>query len=202
MGIPVQIKFSILLFVGLLTGCIRNSTPGLEKTKFTKLDSLTDSYLVIQDSMMNTWKMIMMHEAEKVESMHMLVSIMQWAGDDQNRESLHVRLEQLNKIKVTPKTLSNPYVVKEFDAANEALVLELLQKAENTPDYVHNQEMQSLVDKIKTHGKLVKGLRYTYDSIAVHFNKFVELNKTMIGEIDNPQNLEKKNLFYEVSESK
>src|SRR6266850_5194598 len=153
---------------------------------FTKIDSLTDTYLMLQDSMLQAWNVMVNDENEKIRSMHGLLHALLPSRhyDKDQLISLEKRLEQLERIRFTQKTMSNPHVVEEYDFASNSLISELISMTESDPDFSNSNELQTLVDRIRIADQRVNIYRADYDTATAEFNAFLEKNKDCVKEID------------------
>lgn len=173
-----------------------------EGQNYTQIDSLTDTYLNLQDSLLITWNMMVKDENEKLRSMHELLQNMTTAGFNKSQvEPLTERLEQVERIRFNQKTMSNPHVVEEYDFASNSLISEIVSLAESNPAFIQKKELQSLVDYIKVSDQRVNYYRSDYDYIAQKFNLFVEKYETKLNEIDQNANNDKRPLFQMASDN-
>lgn len=173
-----------------------------EKTSFTKVDSLTDTYLSLQDSLLHAWNVMAWDEKEKIKAMHNLIHLMheQDGFDDEQLITLEQRLDQLDRIRFSQKSVANTYLIEEYDFASNSLISETLSLAESDPEFMNKDEVQKCVDKIKMTDQRVPTLRYQYDQIANKFNQFLEDNKKYLKEIDKDCTGEKISIFQAVYE--
>jgi hypothetical protein len=179
-----------------LLSCGRSATSS-EKTTFTHIDSLTETYLSLQDTLLHSWNVLAKDEKEKLEALenalhHLMKSSL---PNDTQLASLEGRLGQLKQIHITQKTLANPYVVEEYDFASSSLISELLSLAESSSNMVQDKHLLNLLDKIKLSDKRISIYRNGYDSIALQFNAFLEKNNLHLKEIDADKSLEKRSVF-------
>lgn len=191
---------TITLSAGLLISCGRHTTSN-EKTSFTHIDSLTDTYLTLQDTLLHSWNVLLKDEHEKMHAMeevmkHLLHSP---AADPSQVAALAARLDQLRQISITTKTLSNQYVVEEHDVAAHAMTHDLLSMAESNSTLLLNKEFTQLVARIKSADQRTWQYRTGYDSIAHLFNDFLEKNKNLLTDIEKSGSLEKRPTFNEVT---
>ena len=168
-----------------------------QKTTFTKIDSLMETYLILQDSLLHAWNVMAWDEKEKTKAMHGLIHMMHQKEefDDQQLVTLEQRLDQLDRIRFTQKSLANNYVIEEYDFASNSLVSEILSLAEADPEFIKNMAAKKLVDKVKMSDQRVGEYRSQYDKIASRYNAFLEKNNDYIKEIDKDYNGEKYALF-------
>jgi hypothetical protein len=187
--------------LGLLIGsfallsCGRSATSN-ERTTFTHIDSLTDTYLSLQDTLLHSWNVLIKDEQEKMNSVDAAIDHLRklTLPNPSQLTSLGTRLEQLKQIHLTQKTLSNQYVVEEYDFATNSLISEILSITESNPALLQNKDLINLVDKIKVADQRTSIYRLGYDSIVFQFNAFLEKNKSLLQDIDN-SSLEKRPMF-------
>lgn len=197
-------KLSIFILAGIvlcLLAC-NNKQPGQDKTSFTKVDSLTETYLILQDSLLHAWNVMAWDEKEKTKAMHNVLHLMETdkGFDSTTLITLEQRLDQLDRIRFTQKSLANGYVIEEYDFASNSLVSEILSLAEADPKFIENTVVQHWVDKIKTTDQRVDGYRADYDAVAIKYNQFLDKNKKYLHEIDKDCTGEKRALFRMASE--
>ncbi len=171
-------------------------------TSFTRIDSLTDMYLTLQDSMLDTWNMMIKDDNQKIKAMKGLLHELQIGGQYVPGElnSFEHRVEQLCRIRYTPKTMWNADVVEEYDFASASLVSELIALAESYTVFSYNTTLQKLVEEIRAADLRVENYRTDYDAVAMQYNQFIEENKDLLKEIADNGTLDKKPLFQMASE--
>ncbi len=195
------IPASALLFSVFIIGCGEKKAP-TQDTAFTKVDSLTDYYLAIQDSMLQAWNMMTHDDNEKILAMHNLVHELMITNftDKDILITYEERLEQLKHLRYTQKSMANPDVVEEYDFASNSLVSELISLAESRTEFTYNTTLQKLADDIRLADQRVDTYREEYDIITLHYNRFLEQNNKFLKEIDPNQSFEKKPIFQMVSD--
>ncbi|MBX2963933.1 MAG: LemA family protein [Cyclobacteriaceae bacterium] len=171
-------------------------------TSFTKTDSLTEIYLNLQDSILTAWNLMINDDNKKILAMHALVHELQVTGkfDAEKLETLDERIQQLKRIRYTPKSLANTDVIDEYDFASNSLVAELISLAESHSAFAYNTTLQSLVETIRTAEQRIENYRTEYDAVVTHYNQFIMANRDHMKEIDNTGTVEKKPVFHMVSE--
>ncbi len=179
-----------------LLNCGRSATSN-EKTTFTHIDSLTDTYLNLQDTLLHSWNVIIKDEQEKMSTVKEAIDHLRTLAlpDPSQLTSLGTRFEQLNQIHLTQKALSNQYVIEEYDFATNSLISEILSITESNSTLPQNKDLINLVDKIKIAEQRASFYRLSYDSIAYQFNAFLEKHKTLLHDIDKNGSLEKMPMF-------
>lgn len=183
------------LAVGFI-GCTSKTKPASE-ISFTKIDSVTERYLELQDSMLNAWNTMIGDDNRKFRYMHKLLHELM-AYDEYDKEKLiklEDRLNQLTNFPFTQENIDNPELVDEYDFSTNSLVTELLSLAESHPAFSHDLKIQKTVEEIKLADQQVDKNRSNYDIITLQYNHFLDKNKNLIKEIDEDIPLKKKPLF-------
>jgi hypothetical protein len=173
-----------------------------DQTRFTKADSLTETYLELKDSMLETWNTMITDDNQKIKSMHYLLHELKVSnpGLRDELQQYEDRLERLVLSRYTQKSMENTDVVEEYDFASNSLVSELISLSESQTQFAYNTTLQKLVENIRTADQRVDNYREEYDLIASQFNQFIEENKKWLKEIDHDSFMEKKPLFQMVAE--
>jgi hypothetical protein len=199
MTIPNLFSFFFLAAMLILASCgEKQQSP---ETHFTKADSLTDTYLSIQDSLVEAWNLIITDDNHKVEAMHNLIhELMVGRSADIELKAYENRLNSLTNARYTLKTMVNPDVIEEYDFASNALVTELISLAESQRQFAYNSTLQKLVDNIRVTDERVIELRNNYDVIAERYNRFLEQNHDFLNEMHSDTFYDKRPLFQMASE--
>ena len=124
MSIKIYIPGILISFFALsLLNCGEKKEP-VQQTAFTKSDSLTETYLALQDSMLFMWNMMVDDDNQKIKAMHALVHELMITGknDTEALVSIEQRLEQLSSLRFTQETLANTDRVEEYDFAIASLI--------------------------------------------------------------------------------
>ncbi len=194
-----------LLFVCCLIGwisCTKRNTVQ-EGQPYTQIDSLTDTYLNLQDSLLITWNVMAKDENEKLRSIHELLQSMNSSGlfNKGQLGSLEIRLEQVEGIRFNQKTMFNPHVIEEYDFASNSLISEIVSMAESNPSFIQKKELQSLIDYITVSDQRVEFFRADYDDVAKKFNLFLGMYEHKLKEIDPNATNDKRPLFRMASDN-
>lgn len=168
-----------------------------EEMGYTRADSITEIYLMLQDSLHDTWNMMLSDDNEKIKAMKGLVHEMRIGTQftPEKLAALDERIDQLIKIRYTTKTMSNADVVEEYDFASNSLVTELISMAESLSSFSYNTTIQKLVEQIRSSDLRVDNYRAEYDSVAAAYNRFIEQHTNSIKEITNSDRVMKKAMF-------
>jgi hypothetical protein len=184
--------------VGIIfTACDSKKSMTDDKTSFTKTDSLTELYLTLQDSLHDTWNMMITDDNKKIKCMKNLLHEVQIGGQfvAGDLQSYDQRVDQLCRIRYTAKTMWNADVVEEYDFASSSLVSELIALAESYTAYSYNTTLQKLVEEIRAADARVENYRADYDAVAGRYNQFIEENQNLLMEIADKETIDKKPLF-------
>ena len=186
-------SFSFML---ILLSCQEKKTPPVP-TSFTKTDSLTDTYLSLQDSVLQAWNMMLDDDNQKIKAMHNLTHELMVTDkeDIEKLVSIEQRLEQLVGLRYSQQTMGSPEVVEQYDFATNSLISELISIAEAQAEFQYNSTLQKLVDNINLADQRVNSYREEYDYIISRYNRFLEENKTYLKEIDPQAKFEKMPVF-------
>lgn len=191
----------VVLPVFMLLAAACSNTATTESSSFTKADSLTETYLTFQDSLYYLWNVVLKDENEKVETMHAALNHLMVSGlDGYNQlESLKKRLEQLQHIRISQKTLLNPHVIED-DFECRLLVAEIVSTAETSASFLTDPRSKKLVDQIKFSDQRLADYRQVYDNLAMEYNEFIEKNKSLLKDIDKNSSLQKRPLFNQTAD--
>ena len=186
---------SALLF---LTGCEKRPS---SSDSFTRADSLTETYLALQDTMLQVWNTMIHDDNRKIKAMKHLLHELTISNPDKREELHHFeqQLEELVSMRYDQRSMSDPELVIEYDFASNALVTELISLAEAQREFAYNTTLQKLVDSIRAADQRVSNYREEYDHIARNFNRFIERNGHTLEEIDD-DNIAKRPLFQVAAE--
>ena len=142
---------------------------------FTKADSLTDLYLSLQDSVLQSWNVMINDDNQKIKAMHNL---------------LHELMITSNQ-----KSMANEDLIEEYDFASNLLVTELITQAESKTEFAYNTTLQKLVEEIRVADQRVNLYREEYDAITFKYNTFLERNRNYLSEITQKDSIELRPLF-------
>ncbi len=163
----------------------------------SRLDSLTETYLHLHDTVLFTWNSILRDEHQKIAILHDLIGRLESSQqlDESTVGSLRTRLAQLQRIRLTPKTLANPDVVDEYDFASSSLIVELNALFEANDALLNHPDWQQLIDEVKTVDMRGTLARDTYDSLAWQLNNFIEAHLDVMPDIAPQSGIQRANYF-------
>jgi len=172
------------------------------ETEFTKADSLTETYLTLQDTLLEIWNTMIYDDNRKIEAMNLLLHEMSDGNPEIRNEldPLKERLENLKPMRYDQHSMQDPEVVTEYDFASNSLITELISLAESQKEFAHNTTLQKLVDSIRASDQRVNNYREEYDQVASRFNRFVERNKAFLQDIEDDSTLARRPLFQMAAE--
>lgn len=160
-----------------------------EHTTFSKADSLTDAYLVLSDSVLQSWNRIVSTEIDKTRALEEIINDLDNASllSEELRESFQVRMEQLEKIRFTQETIEDPQTVEDYDLAFQSIVDDLSKLTKDNA----NSMFKYLQDNSVIN-------RLSYDSLARTFNEFVQENRSVLKDVNANNELDAKPLFVKI----
>jgi hypothetical protein len=169
---------------------------------FTKADSLMDTYLELQDSVLQVWNMMINDDNHKLKKMKALVHELKVSGhnDPQRLTSLNEQIDQLWRVRFTQKSLNNLAVVDEYDFASNALISELTSLTESFEHFQKNTTIQNLLQDVHNADQRVINYRAEYDQIAQRYNAFLQAHANYLKEHDQSCSLDKKPVFEVVAD--
>ena len=168
-----------------------------EHASFTKADSVTETYLALQDTMLQSWNTMIHDDNRKITAMeHLLTELMRLNPEKQEElKILQERLDDLKLMRYDQKSMSDSEIVTEYDFVSNSLVSELLTLAESQKEFAYNNNLQKLTDTIRSADQRVMNYREAYDATVSQFNTFIESNHDFLDDITEDSFLEKKPLF-------
>ena len=194
---------SVLFLVSwYLIGCSEKKKP-VEITSFTKVDSLTERYLELQDSMLYAWNTMLNDDKSKFRAMHSLLHELLVSNqfDQEELISLEHRLDELTSTTLDPEVIDETLYIEEYDFATEHIIKELVSLAASDPSFSHRNDFRKLVEEINLIDQRVNQNRSSYDAIVNKYNTFLERNKNLVKEIDQDISITKKPLFSMTAEN-
>jgi hypothetical protein len=192
----------LISFFGIVCLNCTAPAPTTNETAFTKQDSVVDSYLAYQDSILQAWNVMINDDNQKLNAMRNLLHELNVSNPAQREDFLDFeeRLNNLVQLRYDQRSIANKDIVEEYDFASNSLVSELLSEVESQPEFAYNTTLQTLAEEIRLAEQRVSNYREDYDAIVSGYNGFLEGNKPFLTEIDPDSTLEKKPLFQMVSE--
>jgi LemA family len=193
----------IITCCGIVTMNCTKQQPTSQEPTFTRQDSANDFYLAYQDSILQSWNVMISDDNQKINSMRNLLHELMVSNPDQREEFLEFdeRLDNLIALRYDQKSIASKDTVEEYDFASNSLVSELLSMAEAQPEFAYNATLQTLAEEIRLADQRVSNYREDYDAIVTSYNLFLEHNQQYLTDIGTDSSmLEKKPRFQMVSE--
>lgn len=188
-------------FILLISACTENKQAHDDTTSFTPVDSATERYLNLQDSLLIAWNMMISDDHHKFRNISKVLS--QFMESPQYEKEtlmgLQQRLDQLKHYAFTPENINRAEFIEEYDFTTQSLVTEVISLAEKNANFAENKKLQKMVEEIRLADQRVERNRAFYDQMAYQYNRFLESNKHLVKEIDQDISLEKKPLFQMVA---
>lgn len=186
--------FLVCFCLLLLSSCNRDH---VRETSFTKTDSLTETYLALQDTLIQKWNMMMHDDNRKLRAMNHLIHELTISNPEKRDvlDPLGERLEALKSMRYNQQTISKAELVSEYDFASGSLVTEVISLAESQTEFAYNTTLQKLVDSIRAADERVNDHRKEYDRAASEFNRFMERNTAWLRDITQDTGDRQKPLF-------
>lgn len=183
----------------VLISCGENQNQTLGAS-FSAEDYVTDNYLAYQDSLLQSWNVMINDDNQKIKAMNNLIHELgiTSAEDGEQLARFEEQLDQLTRLRYTQRSMGNSDVIEEYDFASTTLVRELITLAESRTEFTYNTTLQKLVEEIRLADERVNNYREDYDFIVMKYNGFLEQNKNYLREIDR-DSLQKKHLFQMVA---
>jgi len=164
---------------------------------FTKADSLTDLYLSLHDSVLQSWNVMINDDNQKIKAMHNLLHELMITSQNQD-EQLHgyeEQLEHLVELRYDQQSMGDEDLIEEYDFASNLLVTELITQAESKTEFAYNPTLQRLVEEIRVADQRVTLYREEYDAITFKYNTFLEKNRNYVSEITQKDSITLRPLF-------
>jgi hypothetical protein len=192
----MSVRLTIILFSSislLLLNCGKKID--LHPTTFTRADSLTDLYLSLQDSILQSWNIMINDDNQKIKAMHNLLHELSITSSSNELHTYEEQLEHLRDLRYNQKSLAHEDIIEEYDLASNLLVTQLIGIAESRTEFAYNTTLQKLVEEIQVADRRVNHYRQEYDAITKKYNSFLQANKNYLYEISEKDSLELKPLF-------
>ena len=192
----MQFRLSVLLLSCLsllLMNCEKKGE--VHQTDFTRADSLTDLYLSLQDSMLQSWNIMINDDNQKIKAMHNLLHELMATSSNNDLHGYEEQLGHLIVLRYNQQSMANEDLIEEYDFASNVLVTELISLAESKRQFAYNTTLQKLVEEIRIADQRVNFYREDYDAITSKYNSFLQNNRSYLIEISQKDSLQLKPLF-------
>lgn len=195
----LKLAAPITLCAFALMSCGKTDDHALSAS-FSKEDYTTDHYLAYQDSLLESWNVMINDDNQKIKALNNLIHelFVTSVDDREELDNFQQQLDQLTRLRYTQKSMGNSDVIEEYDFATTTLVRELIAKAESRSEFGYNTTLQKLVEDIRLSDERVNNYRADYDLMVVKYNTFLEKNQAYLKGVEG-DSLQKKFLFQMVS---
>lgn len=170
------------------------------QSTFSKADTLTDQFLVLQDSLHHRWLHVSMHEQlhnEQLRSLfeHLQVLVPLPAAD---RTSIEIQIEQLHHLQLNPRNITNPDVIHEHDLARHALTTDLFRLIQAHRIHERDSTIAHTARRIQEFQQNTWPVRMHYDSLARQYNQFLLQHRETLRQGDPENKYQPRPLFQAV----
>lgn len=189
-----HVSLCIALPCLLLCSCVQR-TAIVRETPFTKIDSLTEQYLELQDSMLHAWNVMINDDNYKIATMGNVLTELQESGrfEQELLDSVAMRLDKMKLIRYDQKTIANARVISDYDYLTGSLTDFLTQLVESHPN---DRRLAEMITQIELANKRIPAHRHNYDFFVIRYNQFLEANEEYLKEIDARLSADQRPYFY------
>ena len=182
-----------LAFLGGMLCCAKKGD--IYHTTFTKADSVTDTYLSLQDSVLRSWNMIIHDDNQKIKAMRKLVHELQVTSSVDSLGVYEEKLDHLKEMRYDVESMSDRNVIEQYDQLSQQLTSDIISIAERRSEFPYNTTLQKLVQEIRVADQRIDLFKSEYDVITKRFNAFLRENKIYLSEVGQKDSLELRPLF-------
>lgn len=189
------VRLSAILFlvtIGLIC-CAKKGD--IYHTTFTKADSVTDSYLSLQDSVIRSWNIMINDDNQKIKAMRNLLHELTVTSSEEEFEVYEGRLDRLKDLRYDQESMVNQHIIAQYDLASSSLASELINIAEARSEFSYNTTLQKLVQEIRITDQRVALFRYEYDAITKKYNSFLQTNINYLNDLSQKDSMALRPLF-------
>jgi hypothetical protein len=164
-------------------------------TSFTKADSVTDTYLSLQDSVLRSWNMMIHDDNQKIKTLRNLLHELQVTTPGDTLTVYTEKLDHLKELRYDEETMWDRNVIEQYDQVSGQLTHDLISMAETRSEFKYNTTLQKLVQEIRFADERIHLFKSEYDVITTKFNTFLQANKDYLIEIVQKDSLASRPLF-------
>lgn len=183
----------LLVFLSGIMCCTKRTE--LYHVTFTKADSLTDSYLSLQDSVLRSWNIMIYNDNQKIKAMRNLLHELQVTSSDDSLNFYEEKLGYLKEMRYDKESMADHRVIEDYDRLSQQLTSGLINIAETRSEFKYNTTLQKLVQEIRIADQRGSLYQSEYDAITKKLNSFLEVNKNYLSEINPEDSLALRPLF-------
>ena len=187
-----------LLFMSGVLCCAKRGD--IYYTSFTKADSVTDTYLSLQDSVLRSWNMMIHDDNQKIKTLRNLLHELQVTTSGDTLNVYTEKLDNLKELRYDEKTMWDRGVIEQYDQVSRQLMNDLVSIAEARSEFNYNTTLQKLVQEIRVADQRIDLFKSEYDVITAKFNAYLQANKDYLIEIVQKDSLALRPLFQSSSD--
>ena len=188
-------RFSALFLVFLCGMMCCAKRGDIYHTTFTRADSLTDTYLSLQDSVLRSWNMMIHNDNQKIKAMRNLLNELQVTTSVDTFGIYEEKIDHLIKLRYDEKSMSDHRLIAQYDHVSQHLTNEFISTAESRTEFNYNPTLQKLVQEIRVTEQRIALFKSEYDVITNKFNTFLRANKSYLSEVGAQDSLDVRPLF-------
>jgi len=167
---------SILVF-----SCRKRVTKDTEESVLA--DSIVTQLSILQDSLNNSWKIMIDDDDEKIQFMRRLLDEVSYSNYHMNRyHELVALVDSLKAMRYDRKTVKNSKLIDKYDSATSEVTRQVIEFCYDYPEYRDNDMMKELVGEINQKNTYVLLYRVHYDKFAEEINKILEAHGDKIND--------------------
>jgi len=183
-NIKVYYLIIITLLILSISSC-SSSKHRSEEANFDRIDSLRAELLIIEDTLLFNWNVMIHDDNERISDMSRLIDELKYANAF-DTTLLNTLKSQVNEVKsfryfMTKMTSDQ---IDEYDSISMSLSAKLLQLVDSFPELEKYPYMNELVESIIVRETNILYFRIHYDDAAKAHNRFVKENVEFINQID------------------
>lgn len=192
-------RFAALFFLFLIGMMCCTKRADIYHTTFTKADSVTDSYLSLQDSVLRSWNIMIYDDNQKIKALRHLLHELQVTSSKDSIGLYEEKLDRLKEMRYDQESMADHTLIEQYDRATQKITSELISIAEARSEFQYNTTLQKLVQEISIVDQRMIRLRSEYDAITKKFNTFLQTNKVYLSDVVQNDSLELRPLFQSTS---
>lgn len=192
------LKMVLLTFLcaAAYSACQRASEEKKAEDLTLSVDSLSQSYSSLNDSLQAHWQVMVAEDDQKLADMRRLLQEISYfpVYNEARLDSLNNKLQELYEMRFEAETMTSEQI-DQYDSASSALKSRVIRFAEEHPDIEKYPLVGQLIDSIESADQRVIFHRVRYDNYARDYNSFLETNREFVRKVDTTGLHKKRPLF-------
>ena len=193
------VRLSALFFLFLIGMMCCSKRADIYHTTFTKADSVTDSYLSLQDSVLRSCNIMIYDDNQKIKALRYLLHELEVTSSKDSIGLYEEKLDRLKEMRYDEESMADQTVIEQYDRASRKITSELTSIAKARSEFQYNTTLQKLVQEIHIVDQRMVLLRSDYNAITKKFNTFLQANKVYLSDVAQKDSLEPRPLFRSTS---